>query len=162
MTDTNNVNNGIIIGAIFSLCSFLLTFTFIIPVFSVVPGAFFELLSSSIVSNDPYSNVGKLTILFLAVALVVIIKLSLFRVEKWTLEHQFLTKKKVISLMMVFYFVVHPLGFYIYWALCLNFRSDGQLIFAAVYSFPVSSLSFVVFGFLLDLKRDSVYKSLKI
>jgi hypothetical protein len=151
-------HNGLTIGAIFTLCSLLLTFTFFIPIISVLPGVVFETISKAIISNTPYSNVGKLTILFLTVAIFLTIILSLWHIKKQTIEHHSLPKVKVVGIMTVFYFIVHPLGFYIYCGLKLNFRNDGQLIFAAVDSFPISSFSFVFFGLLLDWARNTAAK----
>jgi hypothetical protein len=63
--------------------------------------------------------------------------------------------------MFLFYFLVHPLGFYIYWGLELDFRSDGQLIFGAIKSFPASSCAFLFIGLIIDwVKNTAVNRSL--
>ncbi len=65
-----------------------------------------------------------------------------------------LSNSAVVGIMVVEYFIVHTLGFYLYWANTLDFRSDGQLIFAAVDSFPKSSLSFVFIGLFIDIFKS--------
>lgn len=138
--------NGIAIGAIFMLASLLFTFTLVVPMLSVIPGAFLESIMASIVDNEPYSNVGKATILVLSSMLIIsmIFVLVISRQMVFRNSH-------IIAIMSFEYFILHPLGFYIYWASFLDFRNDGQLIFGAVSSFPMSSLSFVVLGLLIDL-----------
>lgn len=155
MTTNTSKNNGLIVGTIFTVCSFLLTFTFVVPIISVLPGVFFETISKAIVSNDPYSNVGKLTILLLTVLLLLAIILTIVYTRKRTPANETLSKGRLTLIMFAFYFIVHPLGFYIYWGLNLNFRSDGQLIFAAVDSFPISSFAFVLLGLLIDWIRNT-------
>lgn len=150
MTTKTSKNNGLIVGAIFTVCSFLLTFTFVVPVISVLPGVFLEATAKKIISNNPYSNVGKLTTLLLTIVFLVEIVLILLYTHKKASEKQTVSKGKIMLFMFAFYFIVHPLGFYVYWGLFLNFRGDGQVIFAAVVSFPISSLLFVLFGLLID------------
>ena len=52
--------------------------------------------------------------------------------------------------MLLIYIILQPLGFYLLLALYLNFESDGQIMFAAVVSYPLNSLGFIGVGFLLD------------
>lgn len=59
--------NGTIIGGIFTVVSLLLTLTFIVPILSVILGSLIESLMSSIVDNEPYSNVGIATIVTLVI-----------------------------------------------------------------------------------------------
>ena len=74
--------------------------------------------------------------------------LGLTEQEKKDLENKF-----VIIAMMLEYFIVHPLGFYIYWS-TLNFKNDGQIIFGAIENFPISSFSFVIIGVIMDLVKQ--------
>ncbi|MBF6642883.1 hypothetical protein [Chryseobacterium indologenes] len=70
-----------------------------------------------------------------------------------------LTWVEVVIEMLIFYFIIHPLGFYIYWGLFLDFRSDGQLIFSAITSFPYSSIGFIIFGILIDQVWKKEFKN---
>jgi phosphatidylglycerophosphate synthase len=140
-----------IIGSIFSATSFILTFTYIIPILSVsVLGALVESMMSLFINDDPYSNIGKATIAFLVVFLALIITRMLLESRKNKLSNSI-----IILFMIVTYLIIHPLGFYIYWAISMNFKSDGQLIFGAVSSFPFSSLSFIALGLLIDLVKKA-------
>ncbi len=140
-----------IIGSIFSATSFILTFTYIIPILSVsVLGALIESMMSLFINDDPYSNIGKATIAFLVVFLALIITRMLLESRKNKLSNSI-----IILFMIVTYLIIHPLGFYIYWAISMNFKSDGQLIFGAVSSFPFSSLSFIALGLLIDLVKKA-------
>jgi len=144
----NQKYNATIIGGIFTTVSLLLTFTFIVPIFSVIPGAFIELLMSSIIDRDPYSNVGKVTIFTLLILLVISLITILIKARKIKFNNG-----HIIGVMFFEYFIIHNLGFYIYWATALNFKSDGQLIFGAVTSFPYSSFGFLVIGLIIDLVK---------
>ena len=141
----NQQYNGTIIGGIFTVGSLLLTLTFIVPIFSVLPGAIIESVMSSVVNNEPYSNVGKATIATLTIILIFSIIVILIKARKTEYKNG-----HIIGVMAIEYFIIHSLGFYIYWATSLNFRSDGQLIFGAVTSFPASSFGFVALGILID------------
>ena len=61
----SKTKSGVIIGTIFTVVSLVLTVTFIVPIISVFPGMIFETIAENLIDNDPYSNVGKLTILLL-------------------------------------------------------------------------------------------------
>lgn len=150
---------GFKVGIIFTVCSFILTFTFITPIFSVLPGIIFETISSNLVSNEPYSNVRKLTILLLSIITFGYIIFSIFYIKKLIAVNQIITKEKIATLMFIFYLFVHPFGFYIYWGYVMDFRGDGQLIFASISSFPFSSLSFVFLGLLIDWTKNTSLKS---
>jgi|SRR5690554_4822585 len=142
----NQQYNGTIIGGIFTVISLLLTLTFIIPMLSVIPGALVESIMAMIVDNEPYSNVGKATIAVLIVILIISISLILIKSRKTELSNG-----QIFGVMVFEYFIIHALGFYIYWGTSLDFRSDGQLIFAAVTTFPASSFGFLGLGLLMDI-----------
>lgn len=144
----NQQYNGTIIGGIFTVTSLLLTLTFIIPVLSVIPGAFLESIIAKIVDNEPYSNVGKATIAVLIAILTISTIIILIKSRKKKLSNG-----QLFRVMVFEYFIIHSLGFYIYWATSLDFRNDGQLIFEAVTSFPASSFGFIGLGLLLDIVK---------
>jgi hypothetical protein len=90
--------------------------------------------------------------LIIIFSVTVILAISYTR--KRTLINKPLSKGRLTLFMFAFYFLVHPLIFYIYWGVNLNFRSDGQLIFSAINTFPVSSISFIFFGLSIDMTRN--------
>jgi hypothetical protein len=149
----NSNYNGTVIGAIFTVASILLTFTFIVPIISVIPAAYIESLVASIVDNEPYSNVGKATLNTFLGLLIVFVLIVLIKSRRNRMSNV-----NIILIMIIAYFIVHSLGFYMYWGVSLNYRSDGQLIFAAVDSFPLSSFGFVFIGFLIDIVKKPMVK----
>ncbi|MFT3950093.1 MAG: hypothetical protein QM763_24220 [Agriterribacter sp.] len=150
MQDEGKIN-GLIIGVIFTLISLMCIWTYIIPMISIIPGMFFESVAEFVLSDIHSKQTGKVTILLLAVALIIIIVLSLLYINIRISKYRSITWRNIIVIMMICYFIVHPLGFYIYWGVKLNFRGDGQLISAAVDSFPITSFSFIILiGLIID------------
>ena len=147
------------IGAIFTIASLFLTLTFIIPILSVLPGVAIEPIAKLFISNEPYSNIGGLTIVLLVTILLIALLVSILTVRKLVIRDGTVSKNVIVAIMFIFYFIVHPLGFYIYWGFYLNYRDDGQLLFGAVSSFPYSSFSFVIIGLILDFVKNAVIKS---
>ncbi|GGK82782.1 hypothetical protein ACD591_11435 [Rufibacter glacialis] len=146
----NKRYSGTIIGGIFTLVSLLLTKTYIVPVVSVIPGVFIKSLLKLVIDNEPYSNVGIATIITLAI--LVCLPLAIFLKKGRTQEA---TNGLIAGILVIEYFLIHTLGFYIYWASRFNFRSDGQLIFGAVSSFPASSFGLLAVGLIIDSIKNS-------
>ncbi|WP_262151914.1 hypothetical protein [Chryseobacterium foetidum] len=138
------------IGIIFTTMSLLLTLTFVVPIFSVLHATPVEILACGLVDNNPYSNVGKLAIFILATILLLFLFVIFKVIKNEAKRHSDKSGFEILVMMLIFYFIVHPLGFYLYWGAFLNFENDGQLIFSVVDSFPYSSLSFMVFGLFID------------
>jgi len=142
---------GLIPGSMLTVCFLALTFTFIVPIIFVLPGALVESIASQVVNNNPYSNVGLRTIEILSVLLAGAFILALVHISNRRVKGLPVSQGRIIVLLLLLSFFIHPLGFYIYWGVALHFRSDGQLIFAAIYSFPFSSFAFPVVGLLMDV-----------
>ncbi|KQS91473.1 hypothetical protein [Chryseobacterium sp. Leaf394] len=138
------------IGIIFTVVSLLLSLTYVVPIFSVLPATPVEILASGLVDKNPYSNVGKLTIHLLLTVLLLFIFIVFKIIKSKAKINSDKSGFEILFIMSIFYFIVHPLGFYFYWGVFLNFESDGQLIFSAVDSFPYSSLSFMILGLFID------------
>lgn len=147
-------NSGLTIGAIFTVGSLFLTVTYVVPIISVLPGVIFETISKKLVSNEPYSNVGKLTILLLTIIFLLTLFLCLIWIRNTVAKEGQISKRRIIAVMLLMFFIVHSLGFYIYWGIALHFRSDGQLIFASIVSFPISSFMFIIIGQLVDTVKN--------
>jgi len=156
----SKTNSGLIIGALFTVGSLLLTATFVMPIISVLPGMLFETIAENCINNDPYSNVGKLTILLLIITFLLTLILCLISIKSKTSKGEEISKGRIIAILSLMYFLVHSLGFYIYWGALLDFRSDGQLIFGAIISYPISSFMFVFIGLLIDLVKNKKLTSL--
>ena len=61
-----------------------------------------------------------------------------------------------IGYLLLEFFIVHPLGFYCYMASNWNMAGDGQLIMATLYTFPVTSLAFVILGVIVDIVKNEI------
>lgn len=77
-------NTRLIIGAIFTGASLLLTATYIVPIISVLPGILFENISTNFVKNAPYSNIGRTTIVLLSILFLLAMSFSLLWVKHET------------------------------------------------------------------------------
>lgn len=146
----NKKHPGLFIGTIFSLLSILLTFTLVVPMFSVLPGFFIQDFLSKVFPYLVYENNGMLVLIALLVIFSLAMHLALRRKNLWKDKVPKNRRIEIGIIMLVFYFIVHPLGFYLFWGFCLNFKSDAQIIFDSVFSFPISSLSFLLIGYCLD------------
>ncbi|MDH6310401.1 hypothetical protein M2451_003288 [Dysgonomonas sp. PFB1-18] len=146
-----NDYNGLKVGSIFTIVSMLLTITIIVPAFSLIPGAIVEGIVSAFVDNEPYSNVGRVTIIVMSVIFAIMLIATIYYVRKQVINDREVTKIKIALIMAMSYLIVHPLVFYIYWAIKLDYRSDGQLIMGSFYTFPISSLWFFILGLIIDL-----------
>ena len=156
----NNKHLGFVIGGIFSLISILLTFTFAVPMLSVLPGFFLQDLISDLFPNLTYEESGKVTTAVLLIVFCLAIFFAFRRVNTWKDKTAKNRKIELVIIMLIVYLLVHPLGFYTYWALYLNFKSDAQIIFDSLVSFPFSSLSFVLIGPLVDYYYTTNIKTL--
>ena len=114
----------------------------------------FESIAKLIINNNPYSNVGKLTIFLLSLTTLTLTFISLVWIKRTSLKNHEISKGNIVAILFFLYFLIHPLGFYIYWGVYLNFRGDGQLIFGAVTSFPYSSFVFIFVGILIDIVKN--------
>jgi len=144
----NQKYNGTIIGGIFTVGSLLLTLTFIVPVLSIMPGMLVELIASKVVDKDPYSNVGRATLGFLMVIFIASIIVIFIKVRKTNVKNN-----HVVGIMIFECFIIPSLGFYIHWATSIGFRIDGQFILEAIVTFPVSSITYIGLGILIDLLK---------
>lgn len=149
----NQRYNGTIIGGVFTISSLLLTLTIIVPIISIIPGAFIESMMSIVIDSEPYSNIGIATIITLIIIILASLSFFLIRSRKFSFDN-----RDIIGVMSFEYFFIHTLGFYIYWATSLKFSNDGQLFMGVINSFPVSSFGFVGIGILIDVVKQKKSK----
>lgn len=136
---------GLLLGCALSVASYGLAYTFVVPIFTVMPlGVILE--SIAFVGHQG---------MFAMCGLIVVLISSIGFVVYYGLKYG-LTKKEMRLVNFFEWFVIHPLGFYIYWWEVLGFRGDGQLIFGAIGTFPLSGLGFIPLGFLLTFLRRKV------
>ncbi|MBU3024080.1 hypothetical protein [Zobellia galactanivorans] len=146
----NKEYSGTIIGAIFTTISLLLIFTIIVPPFSIMPGTLVEMMISDIVNREPYSDIITIMVFIFSILFLILTVTILLRSKK-----KIYTNKHLIGIMILEYFVIHILGFYIYWATALDFTRDGQIYFEAVESFKYSSFGFILVGLLIDIIKKN-------
>lgn len=144
----NQENNGKVIGGLFTLGSLLLTLTFMVPMMSMALGLLIEGFMLDVLGDRPRSTVGTATL----VTLLIILILSL-GVILWLAKKKKLQTGHLVLVMIVEFFIVHPLGFYIQMANS-GFRIDGQTVLGILFSFPVSSFGFVIIGMLIDSVKE--------
>lgn len=145
------------IGAIFGIVSFLLTYTFIFPftlIYLFVP---LEVLAQEVFKNSwQMVGISVSGILFICVAGI---SYSFYRgfVVSYTNPSDKLKSEFIIYFSTISVFL-HPLFFYLSFAPTWNGLRDGQVIFQVFNTFPISSLSLIIIGIVIDflLKRNSV------
>lgn len=147
--------NAFIIGVVFTIVSLLLVFT-PLPIFSVIPLGFLENAVSYFFEDDSHKDVSLssfiLTILMYALFIAFVVRMR---------KDSKFDSNNVVGLMILNYFLVHPLGFYIYYS-TLGFRGDGQLLFGIYETFAFSSFSFLFLGVLIQIikkKNTNFYSS---
>lgn len=145
----NDKNLGLKIGAIFSIISLLLTITVAVPMFSVFPSEFLNMGISGIFPSLSHENTGIITILILSAIFASSLIFTLRKVKKSAEEKRSFNASGVVVVMLVFYLIVHNLGYYILLGIS-NFPIDALNTIMGVVSFPFSSLSFVLLGLLMD------------
>lgn len=135
-------------GAFCTLLSILLSCTLFIPIITIT---FIAFLVEILVSMFGNQREGMMALLFLTVIFITALLIAFTGVRNLAKKGLRITKKEIFLMMFIFYWIIHPLGFYIYWAVFTNFSNDGQIILGAIFSFPFSSLAFVAIGFLIDM-----------
>lgn len=154
---------GLKIGAIFSIVSFLFTFTIAIPMFSVFPGefviqAFYDILN--VPNGDmTYGTAGFAALFVFALLFIVALFFTLKIVRNLAKDKQNLKTSEIIVMMLVFYLIIHNLGYLILRAID-GFPIDALNVMGGIISFPFSSVLFVLIGLLIDWywKKTEVIK----
>ena len=104
----NNKHLGFVIGGIFSLISILLTFTFAVPMLSVLPGFFLQDLISDLFPNLTYEESGKVTTAVLLIVFCLAIFFAFRRVNTWKDKTAKNRKIELVIIMLIVYLLVHP------------------------------------------------------
>lgn len=141
-------NNATRIGVLFTKASILSMVTIVLPMVAILPGTLLESIASLLIDNEPYSNVGWLTITLLSSIFLSVIILSSISVANQTRKYGVISQRRIIFILSIVYFIVHPLGLYIFWGIRLNFRSDGQLIFLVFFYLSRDKSLFYIDGLL--------------
>jgi hypothetical protein len=137
---------GLIIGIMFLVVGWLAAATFIVPALYLIPSAYLESTLVDVFAFSQGADLYNFIIGIHIVATIVWLLLSIRIVKRNRSDaHElFWVMSFILSL------IIHPLGFYIYWKLWLNFSGDGQLVMGAAAPFWYTSLLFPIYGFFLD------------
>lgn len=135
------------IGATCTLISLLLACTGFAAIVSVIPVAFAVELLISLFGDHQEGPGGLILLSFVFISALI---MTFYYVKNLARNIFTITKKELFLIMFLFYWIVHSLVFYIYWGLFTDFSNDGQIILGSIFSFPVSSLAFIIIGFWID------------
>ncbi len=148
-----------ILGLIFTACCITSIFTWVLPVITVFPWAIVESALANTIGKEPYSKVGQIVI-FILLSTFLISLLILYNAIQKGIQENKSVKTTTIIFMISQLFIIHPLFFYIYWAIKLDYGGDGQLLFLIFETFPFSSFFFVIIGYAIDkfitLKKEKL------
>ena len=147
-----NKNIGLKIGAVFSIVSFLLTFTIAVPMFSVMPAIFSENWIREIFPGISYAQGCIINLWIFVILFLVVLFLIKKNIKKGVHQKKQTNALKITLTMSVFYFLVHPIGYYIFMWFS-GFPIDALNAMMSIGSFPFTSLSFVIIGFFMDWYR---------
>src|SRR5688500_4469267 len=105
-------NNGVLIGVFSAVLCGLLTYTYIIPLIVTVPvGSEYERIAASLINDEPYSNVAKLTIALLSITLSLMIWLVLWVCYKLAKRNDPPSMFLVVLMMFCCCWILCPLSF---------------------------------------------------
>ncbi len=151
----NTKKTGLKTGTIFSIVSFLLTFTIAIPMFTVMPAIFTDTLILELFPEISYSQSCKISLLVFVMLLLVTLILTKRNIKKSVEQNQQTNALKITFTMLILYFIMHPIGYYIVMWFS-GFPVDALNAMMSLYSFPFISLLFVLIGFLMDWYRNKL------
>lgn len=152
--NTNSKLIGTKIGAIFTVISLLSIFTIVIPAFSIFPGALIEALIAVFIKKESYSNIALLSTIILGLIFILSQTKILIYVWKRVRKGFLISTLHIIIFMILSWIIVHPFIFYVYWGIAWDYRSDGQLLLGAFFTFPYSSFWFLILGVLIDITKS--------
>lgn len=151
-----NKYSATFIGLIFSISCAIATVTFIIPFITVLPlSLFLEHIFKSDNNDTSYFEIGP-SILSALWTIFIITSILFYALTVFKLRRQKPIKLFFILFLVLQLFIVHPLFFYIDTSQNWDRASDGQFILGITETYPISSISFVIYGIILDLIRNFV------
>lgn len=137
------------IGSIFGIISFFLTFTIVIPMFSILPAVILEYVAELFLGDSWMLKGMSISI----VLFLFLIAISLYFFRKFVIHYK--TNRNDWRDNLIIYFIllsliIHPLFFYLSFAPTWNGLRDGQVIMQTFKTFPISSLSLIAVGMIID------------
>ena len=138
-----------IIGLLFSLGGFISTFTFVLPILTLIPSLILEYLFSLFFGENTYKYIG----ISVIVTLIFTIFISSYFLLKTITRQPEKINKELIFYFLVLYFVIPPTFFFVNTSGNWDKASDGQFFLGIFETFPESCVSFFFIGIFIDLYR---------
>lgn len=138
-----------IIGLLFTFVCLISTFTFIIPILTLVFPGILEMIFSLIFGDSSFQKIGISVIITLLCVFLLSTYFFLQRINK---------RPEKLKIETIYYFVCQifllpPICFYFSASRNWESAGDGQFFFGIFEVFPKSCLSFLVLGIIIDLYR---------
>lgn len=147
----NKTNQASIISLIFTLVSFLCTFTFIVPLIQIVPVAS---ILEDVFGPASYEKIGTRSILFLSILTLLLLAAFFTTTYVNIRKGQENSVGGFIFFLLLLSFIIQPLGFFLYVSTNWSMANDGQFIFAVFQPFAITSFSYILVGLVTDLIRN--------
>ena len=159
----SNTNNGVAVGLIFTLVSYFLWFT-PYPYFTLFPRIFFKIFTEKLLNGYLNRLIGIITIIQLLLILTSIVLLSISNVKYCSYRSRIISKWNVALYMILFSLFIHSLCFMVYWISWDLTISGNEALSEVKRIYPLSSLCFLLFGYIIDRiaerERDDYKKML--
>jgi hypothetical protein len=148
-----------LIGLIFTGVSLLLTFSFIWPMLTILPaGVFLETVFSGFFEKDPFDTIGNSVLITLFIAFLLAVFIFYRIIFRQMAKENKVKIRSLIWFFVILQFIVHSMFFYFDTSFNWSRAGDGQFIFGIIDTFPISSLSFVILGFITDVIKNNKTK----
>ncbi len=139
-----------IIGSFFTVVIFISIFTRIIPILTLILPGLLEFVFTLFFGNSDYKYIG-ISVLF---SLVLIFSLITYFTLNVILRKKRLIKKELFIYFTFQVFIIPPIFSYVNILSNLENANDGQFFFGIFEVFPLSCLSYVTLGILIDIIRN--------
>lgn len=144
-------NHASLVGLIFTVVSFISTFTFIVPMLIVFPVV---TIFESILGPASYERIGTTAIIFLSVIVLSALLGFFFYIFRLKQQGNEISISSFIIILVGLSFILHPLGFFLYVSTNWQMANDGQFIFAIFRPFAYTSIAYVIIGLITDAIRN--------
>lgn len=149
---------GLIMGICFALVSISCIASFVLPVMILLPVFFLESALAKFFPDISGFERDVVMTVFLVLLICVLCWLIFINIDK-RLKRQYEISNFVLAIyLLVVAIPVHSFGFYAFFELFHTPKEEEG--FGYAFSFPISSLMLVLFGVLIDWKRNSIRRKL--
>ena len=139
-----------IIGSLFSLIIFISTFTLIIPILTLIFPGLLEIIFSSFIEPSKSKTIG----IYVLASLIFIFIVTSYLSFKVIFKQKELLKNELLKYFTLQVFIIPSIFLYVKAVSNMEQINDGQFFFGIIEVFPLSSLSFIFIGILIDFIRS--------